>query len=223
MLVRSLSALAAVALATSAYASEPTPYPTKPSTWTGFYVGAHAGYGWADVDWTFEPSTTFLYAPGDTLAFDMDKLLIGGHIGYNYQIGRVVLGVEGALRSGPGRETFNDGITQNSVHIGGIATVAGRLGYAFDGWMGYIKGGYARSEVETIFFFGETEGRVTHHGYVLGIGAEAMVMPNLSIGLEYDYVHLNGKVHQNAPFFDANHRVEADVHSVMARATLFIR
>lgn len=222
MFRRMIGCIMSTVFATGAYASEPTAYAGSAPNWTGFYLGAHAGYGQADVDWTFAPSTTFIYAPGDQLGFEVDRAFLGGHIGYNYQMGRVVLGVEGTLSSGLGSQTFDD-LTRVSTKMGGIATVAGRFGYAFDGWLGYLKAGYATARIETDFNGGETEGKVKHHGYVLGLGAETMILPNFSLGLEYNFVHLNGTEHANAPFIDAIHNVEADVHAIMARGTIHFR
>src|SRR5690606_19334284 len=31
-------------------------YAPPPITWTGFYIGVHAGYGWADSDWRALPA-----------------------------------------------------------------------------------------------------------------------------------------------------------------------
>src|SRR6478609_10839090 len=52
-------------------------------TWTGFYVGANAGYGWGNT------STNNLGQVGD-----LDGFIGGGQVGYNYQIGQFVLGAE---------------------------------------------------------------------------------------------------------------------------------
>ena len=52
-------------------------------TWTGFYVGANAGYGWGNVN------TNAAVSIGD-----LDGFIGGGQVGYNYQIGQFVLGAE---------------------------------------------------------------------------------------------------------------------------------
>ena len=56
--------------------------------WTGFYVGGHVGYGWAEKDWQdgFGLRTSRTTPNG---------FLGGGQAGFNYQIGQFVLGVEG--------------------------------------------------------------------------------------------------------------------------------
>ena len=56
--------------------------------WTGFYVGGHIGYGWADKSW--QDLVGF-----GTVSHKADGFLGGGQAGFNYQIGMFVLGVEG--------------------------------------------------------------------------------------------------------------------------------
>ena len=73
-----------------------------PNNWTGAYVGAHAGYGWSAWDgkqeYTDAASVPLVpFGPFDTSSHTINAngALAGGEIGYNYQIGRVVVGVEG--------------------------------------------------------------------------------------------------------------------------------
>src|ERR687894_2642692 len=69
-------------------------------TWTGFYVGVNAGYGWQNNDNNssiFVPAGTFVSAPAasGTVTFaddDGEGFVGGGQIGYNYQMGSFVLG-----------------------------------------------------------------------------------------------------------------------------------
>src|SRR2546421_919176 len=55
--------------------------------WTGFYVGGHVGYGWAEKDWRD--------AFGLNVSNKTNGFLGGGQVGFNYQIGQFVLGAEG--------------------------------------------------------------------------------------------------------------------------------
>src|SRR5215210_7856072 len=69
-----------------------TPVPVF--TWTGFYVGVNAGYGFTDTrrrDFVVEG------VPGvfvDTGSDDEGGFVGGGQVGFNYQAGMVVFGVE---------------------------------------------------------------------------------------------------------------------------------
>ncbi|WP_114186610.1 outer membrane protein, partial [Microvirga aerophila] len=75
-------------------------------TWTGFYVGVNAGYGWQNNDNNssiFVPAGTFVTAPAasGTITFADDEgegFVGGGQIGYNYQMGSFVFGVEADLQ-----------------------------------------------------------------------------------------------------------------------------
>ena len=56
-------------------------------SWTGFYAGGHAGYGWADLD------NDLTDAAGD--GNKPDGFFGGGQVGYNYQFSnQIVLGLE---------------------------------------------------------------------------------------------------------------------------------
>ena len=57
--------------------------------WTGFYVGAHVGYGWADF------SGTDALAGVVTDTATAKGLIYGGQLGFNYQLGSWVFGIEG--------------------------------------------------------------------------------------------------------------------------------
>src|SRR5262245_52680225 len=64
--------------------------PTPVFTWTGFYVGAHVGGGWARTEWT-DPAGP----PFDLGSHTATGWLGGFQVGGNYQIGQWVFGVEG--------------------------------------------------------------------------------------------------------------------------------
>ncbi|MFD2228288.1 outer membrane protein, partial [Microvirga arabica] len=58
-------------------------------TWTGFYVGVNAGYGWSNDD----------FDSVDLADEDDDGGFVGGaQVGYNYQIGSFVVGLEGDIQ-----------------------------------------------------------------------------------------------------------------------------
>jgi opacity protein-like surface antigen len=91
------------ALASAAQAADMPVKASVVSTWTGFYFGVHAGYGWArpsisDLDLRANPD---LFSPGaeaDALSFHAPKLsggVFGGHAGFNWQWSqRGVVGLE---------------------------------------------------------------------------------------------------------------------------------
>src|SRR4029079_2985388 len=69
--------------------------------WTGFYVGGHAGYRWADADLTADPFTFAtpggpLTVPGRNENYKLNGGIVGIHGGYNYLVApQWLIGVEG--------------------------------------------------------------------------------------------------------------------------------
>src|SRR6202140_3321179 len=72
-----------------------------PYNWTGFYVGINGGGGWGHSSW----SNSF-----GTADANLSGGLVGGTIGYNYQMGQAVFGLEGDLDWSNIRGTANTGI-----------------------------------------------------------------------------------------------------------------
>ena len=71
--------------------------PAAPYNWTGLYVGGNVGYSWGDSDITtsFFNNTTGLLLATTAGSFDMNGWLAGVQLGYNWQYGRWVFGIEG--------------------------------------------------------------------------------------------------------------------------------
>ncbi len=115
--------------------------------WTGLYLGAHGGYGWADTDY---PGANPYVAPpapcGDCgpPRPNLEGGLVGGQIGYNYQLQQVVIGVEADYSFTKMQEMVRDGnyLTQNH-EINGLGSIRGRLGYAFGDVLPYLTAGWA--------------------------------------------------------------------------------
>lgn len=133
--------------ATSAAADLPVqaaPALPAPFSWTGFYVGAHGGYGWSDTDWLLVDNA----GPGAcgqcgtvVTRFDVDGFLAGVQAGYNWQMSNdVVLGVEADLSfswaDGEGRWNAQGGTANRNatLDIDFIGTIGPRLGYAVECW-----------------------------------------------------------------------------------------
>jgi outer membrane immunogenic protein len=177
-------------------------------TWTGFYVGANAGYGFGNMD-----------SVGVNAFGDLDGFVGGGQIGYNYQIGQIVLGVEadfqGAdLKAGSsfaGLGIVGEGKTE------WFGTVRGRVGFAYDRFLPYITGGLAYGNVKTTLAPGVTINGLnsddnTHTGWTLGAGVEYAFTNNIVAGVEYLYVDLGDK-----KVFNGADKVGTDFSLVRAR------
>jgi len=162
---------------------EPTVY-----NWTGFYVGAQAGYGWGD--------SRHFQGPDGTDDYTIDGFVGGGTLGYNYQIDRIVLGVEADLSYadiyGTGDSTLSWGCLDGCyTEVEWFGTVRGRFGVAFDNILPYVTGGYAFGEAGA-GFEGDAgfAGSDTIDGYTVGGGVEYGLTENISLKAEYLHVHL---------------------------------
>ncbi|MFN3481509.1 MAG: outer membrane protein [Rhabdaerophilum calidifontis] len=148
-------------------------------TWTGFYVGAHAGYGFG--------STTSTGAGGFN---DPDGFVGGAQIGYNHQIDRLVLGLEADLSwtdlnsRGPGI-----GAGASKADLNYLGTVRARVGFAVDRFMPYVTGGlaYGGSDV-SIPGVGSRD--TTRIGWTVGGGVEYAFTNNWTARIEGLYVDL---------------------------------
>jgi outer membrane immunogenic protein len=162
-------------------------------TWTGFYVGVNAGYGWSEDD-------------NDAVDFaddDNDGGFIGGaQVGYNYQIGSFVVGLEGDIqyadfgREGVFNYTDEDGdILQGEFESSDwFGTVRARAGVAFGQALIYGTGGFAFADDAT--------------GWTVGGGLEYAFTNNLSAKIEGLYVSLDA---DNNDDFDFDNDVDFGV------------
>src|SRR5689334_22653977 len=152
LILASVAGLAALTMMNSANAADiarrqamPTKAPAyfAPYNWSGFYVGINGGGGWGRSDW----SNAF----GSTGSFDISGWLAGGTIGYNWQTGPVVFGLEGDIDYAhiTGSAICGGGVTICEIRNNWLGTARGRLGYAFDRVMPYVTGGAAFGGIKT--------------------------------------------------------------------------
>jgi outer membrane immunogenic protein len=156
--------------------------------WTGFYIGGHIGWGQAEHDVVFDPIFGF---GTTTLSGDSaDGFLGGGQVGFNWQTGVFVFGVEGQFswtdlsRS----DTFLGATFTRDVNW--LATIAGRLGIASANWLFYAKGGVAFMDWDASLFvpgFGTGSVGDTETGWMVGVGIEYGFTPNWSAKIEYNF------------------------------------
>ena len=81
-----------------------------------------------------------------------------------------------------------------------IATATGRVGYAWNNVLGYVKGGWAYASysdyVQDNFGFVDASGKKS--GWTLGGGVEFALSPNWIFGVEYNYYDF-GSINVNQP------------------------
>jgi opacity protein-like surface antigen len=204
-------------LASVPYAKTPVAAPL--STWAGFYLGAHGGYGWADNPMSF-PLVVF-GGTGTVEGTKSNGWIAGGHFGHNWQYDRVVTGFEIDLSAADIKG--NSSSVSSAVPGGTIATIA------FDEKIKYL--GTARARLgwlptQTVLLYGtaglawerfergETEviagapGTVTarsvspfdQFGWVAGAGGEVMLGSSNWIG-RLEYLHYDfGRVNADGTF-----------------------
>jgi len=159
-----------------ATAAAPYVAPVPVFTWTGFYAGVNAGYGWGSQK-----------GSADAAYGSLDGAQIGGTAGYNYQMGQIVLGMEGDMDWSNAKSTNGANVSK----LNSVATARGRIGYAVDRVLLFTTGGYAGGAVERTL--GAASASDWHNGYALGAGMEYAITNNVSAKAEYLYTDLSSK------------------------------
>ena len=173
------------------YAPPPAVYDDAPRafSWTGFYLGVNGGYGWGNADWTFPGAA-------DTLAFKETGAMAGGQMGINWQFARsMVIGVEGTYdwTNIGGKATCPDGDSTCKTRFNSTADISGRLGFAFNRFLLYGKGGVAFADMKHTSAslidpsLSAGSGYDVKTGYLVGGGFEYAITDHISWKLEYDY------------------------------------
>jgi len=202
-----LGGLAAIAMATAASAADlprrsaPQTFiqPVPIFTWTGFYIGASAGYVFEPGKASFNGLTPVFTANNrfDSLG---DGFLVGGTVGYNYQVNpNFVVGVEADLSYTDLGKSVTNGFVTVSQDMTYLGTVRGRAGLAFDRFLVYGTGGLAFANVESNtsiaglgnLYSGKKDD--TRTGYTVGGGVEYAFTNNLSAKVEYLYYDLGNQ------------------------------
>ena len=163
-------------------------------TWTGCYVGGNAGGIWAKSEW----SDTVFGSFGDSTA---SGGLGGVQVGCNYQVGAWVFGIQGDY-DWTSAKTDNTNVflttnfpgfgpIVNHTEIKSIASVTGRVGYAWDRFLLYGKGGGAWVRADHSFLVnGATVASSTDNsrgGWTAGVGGEYAFTNWLTGFVEWDY------------------------------------
>lgn len=170
-----------------------------PLTWSSCYAGAQAGGGFGQTGLTdsagiLAPLTGFTSA-----GVNISGYTLGGQIGCDYQFApNWVVGIEGGAAGGNigGSTAFaTPGIPGDTTTFREttdlLTSVTGRVGYSWDRWLFYGKGGAAWTAnrygaLDTLATY-DYEGSETRFGWTAGVGVEWMLWHDWSLKLEYDY------------------------------------
>lgn len=176
--------------------------------WAGAYVGLNLGVAGGNSDWTVLASAApFADAlAGDSLSRRMVGPLGGIQAGYNFQSGPLVFGIEalanGSLVRGARFAPFNAADDQLKVELRALLAATGRVGYAWENSLAYVKGGvagaliHASAKDATAPFTGAGSDNNWRVGPIVGVGFEYAVNPTVSVALEYNYIHLSDADYQ---------------------------
>jgi outer membrane immunogenic protein len=206
-----LSALAALTSIRTADAADlPTyrpPAQVAPASynWSGFYIGGHLGYGWGEHDITPTGKIGLMVPP---FSVDHDGFIGGVTAGWNYQYGRIVLGVEGEatwsdMDGSSTRELFGFVNATSSLSNRWTGTVAGRIGIAFETLLYYGKFGVAfadneytvRAAIPGFGFNYASTASETEVGWMVGAGIEWAFAGNWSAKIEGNYMDFGRRNH----------------------------
>jgi outer membrane immunogenic protein len=224
----------------------PAPYTPPPPifTWTGFYVGANAGGVFSNSSHAIGSGDPTIVGPGiaagsipGSYGTNGSGFIGGGQIGYNYQMGAFVAGLEADFQGTTlGKTSTSTGPLATGTlksSLDWLGTARGRLGYAvFDHFLLYATGGLAYGQTElrhtltdAALFGGNTlsgSHTTTSAGWTLGAGGEYAITPNWSVKVEYLYYDL-GHSHvlaTNAAVPSASSYVREDQKGSIIRAGL---
>jgi outer membrane immunogenic protein len=239
----SLSSLSASAadLAARPYTKAP-PLVAATYDWSGFYIGAGA---WSRNCWDADAFTINLgFIPPFTVAgaegcHTASGGTAGGQIGYRWQRGAWVFGVEAR---GNWADLTGSNASQlaifagfaNRTKINALGLFTGQVGYAWNSFLLYVKGGAAVANDKYEGFltapmgpvpagFISDRGSETRWGGAVGAGGEYAFTQNWSVALEYDHLFMGGRdvglTYDPAFIAQLNHNehISQDIDMVTAR------
>jgi outer membrane immunogenic protein len=255
-LVLAVAALAVSAVSASAadlaarpYTKAPAPMIAAAYDWSGFYIGVNGGGAWSRKCWDINPFSITtpvvgtINVAGSEGCHTASGATVGGQVGYRWQSASWVFGVEA---QGNWADLRGSNLTQNAFFAGtGIANrsridaiglFTGQVGYSWNTFLLYVKGGAAVAHDKydsflTTAFGGQlpsfvaSRGSETRWGGVVGVGGEYAFTSNWSLALEYDHLFMGSRdvamAYDPALFVPAlaNHsdRIRQDVDMVTLR------
>ena len=183
-----LAGIAAVLMAPLAARAADLPRPYKApagivapayANWTGFYVGINGGYGFGTSTWDVP-----------AVSPDPKGAMAGGTVGYNFQTGQWVWGLETDIDWSGMKGDATCGAGSCTTKNDWLGTARGRLGFAgWNDWLPYITAGAAYGDVKAENAAGASASK-TQIGWTAGVGLEYALRSSWSVKLEYLYADL---------------------------------
>jgi outer membrane immunogenic protein len=176
-----------------------------PHDWSGSYIGAAVGGGSNRSCWDLANvgGTTVIPSVSEG-CHDARGGLAGAQIGYRWQSANWVFGMEAqgdwANLAGSGLSStavFTNAVT-NATKSNALGLFAGQVGYSWNNFLGYVKGGAAVTRENysgslTGFNLTLDQSSETRWGGSIGAGLEIGFAPDWSLGLEYDHLFMGNR------------------------------
>lgn len=203
----------------SAFVSVPAMAQSTDSSFSGPRVEAILGY---DVSKAGSSVDDDINEDNDQSA---EGLLYGVGVGYDYDFGNGVIGIEGEFTDSTAKTEFNDdgdfeGFGFGRVKTGRDLYVGARAGFkATPNTLVYLKGGYTNARFDVLASDGETELRdkIDTDGWRIGAGVEQKMGTNAFAKLEYRYSkYSEAEVDFGEDFESERFDVDLDRHQVVA-------
>lgn len=223
-MIRLLSAATALGLlSTAAYAADLPVYEPPPIEapvpvgydWNGFYLGIQGGWKFGEDDYEVTGADT---------SFDVDGPMVGGHLGYNFQSGMFLFGIEGDGEWADVEGTFTAGNGDEvGTDIDWQASARARLGVTWDRVLLYATGGAAFAGTQNRILDAGTGAEDneddTRIGWTAGAGAELGITSNISAGIEYRYTDLGEEEYDSALFPADTFDSDLSYHAIRGRVS----
>lgn len=203
LLIAAFAALAVTPGLAADIAVKEAPARSVPAwSWTGFYLGGNLGGGWAKSDW-FEDAASSgsrVGPPGfHDASIHASGILGGGQIGFDYQNGWTVFGIQADAEAAGIRGNAScfpevvGSVQTCPIRIDAMGTVTGRIGAAFDRTLLYVLGGFAWEHERldnlcNICTSLDSRFSGTKGGWTVGAGLEYALAGNWSAFVQYNYM-----------------------------------
>jgi outer membrane immunogenic protein len=210
--------------------------PALANDWAGAYVGITGGYATGDSDFTgtgvLEPG---IENPNSEGTINIDGTVIGGQIGFNFDLGNGLIGgvvgdysnanIDGSVCADDDNcEGVDEGHTYALASADWLSTIRGKLGFASEESLVYVTAGIAMADVTStvtnldgVFDLSETEGL---SGWTVGAGMNFKVAQNIDLGAEYLYVDLGNAEYNYEWPIDVTGGAEGNMTMHVIRASL---
>jgi outer membrane immunogenic protein len=217
VLAASTASSFAADLAARPYTKAPPPVVAAMYDWSGFYIGINGGWG--------QSSTRYDWANFLVRSDDASGGTVGGQIGYNWQAGSWVFGIEAQGNWADLSRTYVDPFDPRwsvGTTVDALGLFTGRVGYAANNVLFYVKGGAAVASnsywaaLNNVDFINVSN---TRWGAAVGVGLEWGFAPNWSFGVEYNHLFLGDTDYNwaNANWRYTNVGIRQDIDLVTAR------